>query len=53
MGSGIPAINFSYDLADVAQAIGSNFNSIWLIVAFSVGIGLAFRFASQIRNLFE
>jgi hypothetical protein len=52
MGS-MPTINFTYDLADLAQAIGANFNSLWLIVAFSVGIALAFKFAHQIRGLFE
>lgn len=53
MPTSMPTINFDYNLADVASAIGSNFSSIWLIIAFSVGIGLAFRFAREIRGLFQ
>lgn len=53
MDTTMPIIAFNYNLADVASAIGSNFSSIWLIIAFSVGIGLAFRFAKEIRGLFE
>ncbi|WP_232700189.1 hypothetical protein [Brevibacillus daliensis] len=53
METSIPTISFSYNLADVASAIGSNFNAIWLIVAFAVGIPLAFKFGHQIKSLFE
>jgi hypothetical protein len=48
----IPAINLTYDLADVATAIGNWFSSFWLILAFAVAIPLAFMVANRIKGLF-
>lgn len=52
MPSGIPAINLTYSLADVANGIASMFNSTWLIVAFAAAIPLAFMIAHKIKYLF-
>ena len=48
----IPAINLTYDLADVATSITNWFSSFWLIVAFAVAIPLAFLIANRIKDLF-
>lgn len=52
MGNGIPQLVLDYDLADVATATAGNVNSFWLIIAFAVGIPLAFLIAQGIKGLF-
>jgi len=49
---GIPAVNLSYDLADVATSTSNWFSSMWLIVAFAVAIPLAFLIAHRVKSLF-
>lgn len=48
----IPAINLSYDLANVADSVTAWFGSFWLIIAFAVSIPLAFLIANRIKSLF-
>lgn len=50
--TGIPAVNLTYSLADVATSTSNWFGSLWLIVAFAVAIPLAFLIASRVRDLF-
>lgn len=50
--SAIPAINLTYDLANVADSVTAWFGSFWLIIAFAVSIPLAFLVASRIKSLF-
>lgn len=52
MGSGVPTIDLTYDLADVATSISGWFGSMWLIVAFACAIPLAFMIANYVKNLF-
>ena len=47
----IPAINLTYDLADVATAVSNWFSAYWLIIAFAVAIPLAFLIASRVKGL--
>ena len=49
---GIPAINLTYDLAQVADSVTQWFGSFWLIIAFAVSIPLAFLIANRIKSLF-
>ena len=49
---GVPQIDLSYDLADVATSVTNWFSSFWLIVAFAVAIPLAFLIANRIKSLF-
>lgn len=48
----MPTINLTYNLADVANAVTSWFDSFWLIIAFAVAIPLAFLIANRIKGLF-
>jgi hypothetical protein len=48
----IPAVNLTYDLADVATAVSNWFSSYWLIIAFATAIPLAFLIANRVKNLF-
>lgn len=41
-----------YDLGDVADGVGSWFGALWLIIAFSVAIPLAFYISNRIKLLF-
>lgn len=52
MASGIPTVNLTYNLADVATAVGNWFGSFWLILAFAVAIPLAFVIAGRVKGLF-
>lgn len=42
----------SYDLADVASSTTNWFGSVWLILAFAIGIFLAFIIANRVKRLF-
>ena len=48
----IPAVNLTYNLANVADSTSAWFGSFWLIIAFAVSIPLAFLIASRIKGLF-
>lgn len=49
----IPVLGLAdYDLNDVAGGIGSWFSSLWLIIAFSAAIPLAFYVSNRIKLLF-
>lgn len=52
MTPSIPAVSLTYDLADVATSIGNWLSPMWPIVAFAIGIPLAFLVAHRIKNLF-
>lgn len=52
MTPSIPAIDLTYDLADVATATANWYGSLWLIVAFAVAIPLAFLIANRTKDLF-
>lgn len=41
-----------YKLADISESTGNWFKSMWLIVAFAIGIVLAFIVGHRVRNLF-
>ena len=49
---GIPAINLTYNLADVANSVSNWVDSFWLIIAFAVSIPLAFYIANRVKSLF-
>jgi hypothetical protein len=49
----VPLIKLDFDLTDVATAVGNWFGSIWLILAFSVGIPLSFVVAGRVKGLFS
>lgn len=49
---GIPQVDLTYDLADVANSVSSWFGSFWMIIAFAAAIPLAFMIAFRIKNLF-
>lgn len=49
----IPSVSLTYDLADVATAVGNWFSSFWLILAFAVAIPLAFFVANRVKGLFQ
>ena len=51
-GTGIPAINLTYSLADVANSVSNWVDSFWLIIAFAVSIPLAFYIANRVKSLF-
>ncbi len=48
----IPAVALNYNLADVSTSTTNWLDSLWLIVAFSIGIPLAFFIAHRIKGLF-
>ena len=48
----IPTVLLEYDLADVAVSTSSWFSSMWLILAFSIAIPLAFFIAHRVKGLF-
>lgn len=49
----MPVLKVSgYDLTDVAGGVGTWFSSLWLILAFSVAIPLAFYISNRIKLLF-
>lgn len=48
----IPAVNLTYDLADVATGIANWFGSFWIILAFAIAIPMAFMVAGRIKGLF-
>lgn len=50
--SAMPIYEMEYDLKDVADGTASWFNSLWLILAFSVAIPLAFLVSRRIKDLF-
>jgi hypothetical protein len=50
--TGIPTVNLTYSLADVATSVSNWFGSMWLIVAFAVAIPLAFLIANRVKALF-
>jgi len=50
--AGIPVVNLTYDLADVAASVSNWFSSFWLILAFAVAIPLAFYIAGRVKGLF-
>jgi chitodextrinase len=45
-------MKMSYSLADVANGISSWFDSLWLVLAFAIGIPLSFYVASRVKLLF-
>lgn len=49
---GIPVFESKYDLSDVSLGVSNWFSALWLILAFSVGIPLAFYISSRIKALF-
>jgi hypothetical protein len=49
---GIPTVDLVYNLGDVATSTSNWFSSIWLIVAFSVAIPLAFYVAGRVKGMF-
>lgn len=48
----IPTVQLVYDLTDVATGTTSWFSSLWLILAFSIAIPLAFYIANRVKGLF-
>lgn len=48
----MPTIDLDYSLADVATSTSSWFSSLWLILAFSIAIPLAFFIAHRVKGLF-
>jgi len=48
----MPVLKMKYDLKDVATSSGNWFSSIWIIVAFSVAIPLAFLVSRRVKTLF-
>lgn len=48
----MPVLGMGYDLKDVADATGSQFSSIWLIIAFASAIPLSFYVAGRTKLLF-
>lgn len=48
----IPAVSLTYELGDVAQSIANWLTPMWPIVAFAIGIPLAFLVAHRIKSLF-
>lgn len=48
----IPLISLDFTLADVADGVANWFDSLWLVLAFSVAIPLSFMVAGRIKNLF-
>lgn len=48
----MPIINVETDLEDVSMGVGAWFGSTWQILAFSVGILLAFMIAHRVKYLF-
>lgn len=49
---GMPVFETSYDLQLVADGTGSWFNAFWPILAFAVGIPLAFYVSNRVKGLF-
>lgn len=49
---GMPIFKAGYSLADVSNGVGSWFSSIWLLLAFSVSIPLAFYISHRVKALF-
>jgi chitodextrinase len=45
-------MQMSYSLGDVANGISSWFDSLWLVLAFAIGIPLSFYVASRVKLLF-
>lgn len=48
----LPAVSLGYGLQDVTNGTSSWFSSIWLILAFSISIPLAFYIANRVKGLF-
>lgn len=49
---GMPSFKNGYKLKDVGVGVNSWFSSIWLILAFAIGIPLAFYIAHRVKALF-
>jgi chitodextrinase len=49
----VPLIKLDFDLTDVVSGVSNWFGSIWLIVAFAVGIPLSFVIAGRVKGLFS
>lgn len=49
---GMPVFKAGYSLKDVSEGVGSWFSSIWLLLAFSVSIPLAFYISHRVKALF-
>ncbi|HDR4573546.1 TPA: hypothetical protein QCQ70_004370 [Bacillus cytotoxicus] len=52
VGEGIPAVNLKYDLADVSTSTSNWTSSLWLAVAFAIGIPLAFYVIRSLKSIF-
>ncbi|MCY8546418.1 fibronectin type III domain-containing protein [Bacillus vallismortis] len=49
---GMPVFKAGYSLVDVSNGVGSWFSSLWLLLAFSVSIPLAFYISHRVKALF-
>ncbi|ECI0812398.1 hypothetical protein ASP00_25170 [Salmonella enterica subsp. enterica serovar Dublin] len=49
---GMPSFKNGYKLKDVGVGVNSWFSSLWLIIAFAIGIPLAFYIAHRVKALF-
>lgn len=49
---GMPIFKAGYSLSDVSNGVGTWFSSIWLLLAFSVSIPLAFYISHRVKALF-
>lgn len=50
--SGMPSLSVGFDLGNVVQSVSNWFSSLWPILAFTVGITLAFVVGRSIKELF-
>lgn len=51
-GKQIPPVKFNYSLKDIVDGITHWFSGIWMILAFSVAIPLAFYIGNRVKGLF-
>lgn len=48
----VPVSDVNYELKDIVNGTSSWFNSLWLVIAFSISIPLAFLISGRIKGLF-
>jgi Fibronectin type III domain len=50
--TGLPIFVLGFDLSDVADSVEEWFSNVWLVVAFSIAVTLAFMISHRIKHLF-
>lgn len=49
----VPPVSFTWTLKDIVESMGNWFSSIWLILAFTIAIPLAFYIGNRVKGLFN